>query len=581
MDKNDKLKLSEKISMSVFALCFIGIAFSTGIINRFNIESIRLFNVELSSVSFSGITTSLETIIAVYLTIHYRKAGFICSVILQGIYVLVMSSTVFMTQNMSAVPGVSIILCSIAAVCIIRKYASENSKKEQQLYDLAFTDSLTKLPNRREFQISLEDAIVDKSVDKFAVVFIDFDNFKNLNDAMGHTVGDDFLRTAVIRWQRVTKESDFLIRQGGDEFAIIIKGYKSREELYNHVCEFSDVLGGGFVSGDKSFYLSASFGIALYPDDSTDSEELQRYADMAMYDAKRNPKTHVCFYDKNLDEKMSRYIIVEHRLREALSKGDFYLMYQPQYCINPKKLRGFETLMRMRTDNGKEQIGPGEFIPVAEKCGFITEIDKWVLKQALGEFKSVLDSGHSELMLAINISISHLLSANFIDDVRDALESTDFPPQNLEIELTESVLISSIARAVDILDELKEMGITIALDDFGTGYASLSYLTKLPIDLLKVDKSFVDILLNNDGSDSVNRDGSSFIEAIISMGHVLDFEVISEGVECESQLEILKRIKCDFIQGFLWGKPLNLNEVQQLVSGTDKAAITVTESETA
>ena len=263
-----------------------------------------------------------------------------------------------------------------------------------------------------------------------------------------------------------------------------------------------------------------------------------------------------------MTDTIENSVSLEQKIRIALEENNLYFVLQPQYNTKTKKIRGFEALARMKDEYGNI-ISPASFIPVAEKTGLITSIDNWVIRNSMIFFKSVLDITNEKLMLSVNISVLHLLNKGFLDEIQQMLSETKFPPNNLEIEITESVFISSMSKAIDTLNELKRIGVCIALDDFGTGFSSLSYLSKLPIDLLKIDKSFIDELL-------VSESGRNYVAAIISIGHIMNFSVISEGVESQKQLDILDSLGSDYMQGYLWGRPMLPKDAVKLLGISDE-----------
>ena len=332
--------------------------------------------------------------------------------------------------------------------------------------------------------------------------------------------------------------------------------------MEHKIKKYSSAISSRFTINNNYFYVSASFGVALYPKDSKDSSEIFRYADVAMYFSKNSGNVNISMYNRSMTDTIENSVALEQKIRIALEENNLYFVLQPQYNTKTKKLRGFETLARMKDEYGNI-ISPASFIPVAEKTGLINSIDNWVIRNSMLFLKKVIDITNEKLMLSVNISILHLLNKGFLDEIQQMLDETKFPPNNLEIEITESVFISSMSKAIDTLNELKKIGVCIALDDFGTGYSSLSYLSKLPIDILKIDKSFIDELL-------VSESGRNYVAAIISIGHIMNFSVISEGVENQKQLDILDSLGSDYMQGYLWGKPMLPKDAVKLLGISDE-----------
>lgn len=521
-------------------------------------KDIPIFNNSYISIhTLSGIIITICTFILVYMTVTLKKAGFIFSLVCSMSFFIFTIFVAIYTYNYQLIAGSSQYALALVTVCLIHFFMHRNDKFQKNLYDIAYYDSLTEIPNRQFFNEFVDKQTSCTDVTKFALIFADFDNFKKINDTLGHKTGDQIIKKVVKIWLAELKKDDKLFRIGGDEFAIVINNFKDNNELIERINSLSRSIENNIDVNDSNVFLSVSFGISIYPDDATETASLMKYADIAMYNAKYDDSVICCFFDEEMYMARKRNVEVERILRTALRENGFSLVFQPQYYINPKLLRGFECLLRLK-DPANASIGPAEFIPIAEKSGLIIEIDKWVLQNSMITFKPLLDKDPN-LLLTINISVPHLIHPDFISDVTDIIEKTNFPPKNLEFEITETVLIESIAKAADIIVKIKEMGIAIALDDFGTGYASLRYLTKLPIDILKVDKCFTDILVDE-------QSRTNFIEAIISMGHVLNFQIVSEGVELQEQLDILKSLKCDCIQGYIWGRPSSIIDASKLVN---------------
>lgn len=507
--------------------------------------------------SFQGVISVLQIVIAVIM-VTVSKEGYQVGVLLFALNTVIITVRTINTRNLGSMPGIAMAAAGAIIIFIVHNYIEQLFVKEQQLYDLAHKDALTDLPNRRALKQKMASAALKASENgsRFAIVMIDLDNFKNVNDTLGHDWGDKVLAGISERWKELMTERDFFSRLGGDEFALIIEDYDGLEELDNHLKDILNVVRDKFVLKGKDYYISASIGVALYPNDTEDISQLLKYADMAMYTAKYQGKKRICYFDSMMNDVIESSVEIESIIRRAVATDMFTLVYQPQYTAETKKLRGFETLIRLSDGKGK-QVSPGEFIPVAEKSSLIIDVDKWVLRNALKQFKLVVKE-YPDIIISINISAIHMLDKNFLQDLDDILSETKFPVKNLELELTESVFVDSLDKAKDIMAKIKSRGIKIALDDFGTGYSSLSYLKELPIDLLKIDKAFVDTITNGSKEES-------FVAAIISLGKVMQFEVISEGVEEEKQLEVLKKLGCDYIQGFLWGKPLKYEEALRII----------------
>lgn len=549
----DKEELSKTISIILLAILFVGLVVLQGRIAMLDqngeLEIYAFFK------SIQGIISVCQIVDAVIM-VTISKKGYYTSVILFAINAVIITVKTINARDLGSVPGLAITIAGAIIMFIVHNYIMKLSAKEQELYELAHTDALTELPNRRALKNHMAKMSALGTEERFAVVIIDLDNFKNINDTLGHDWGDKVLEGISERWKKLVTKDDFVARLGGDEFAVLIENYDSLTTLDEHLKDMLNAVRDKFILKGKEYYVSASIGVALFPGDSTDTSQLLKYADMAMYAAKYQGKKRICYFDSMMNDVVENSVEMESIIRRAVSTDMFTLVYQPQYSTKDKKLRGFETLIRLSDDKGK-QVSPGQFIPVAEKSSLIIDVDKWVLNNALNQFKPVVEQ-YPEIVLSINISASHMLDKNFLSDLDGIIEKVGFPVKNLELELTESVFVDSLDKAKDIMRQIKERGIMIALDDFGTGYSSLSYLKELPIDLLKIDKAFVDSI--NDGQKE-----ESFVAAIISLGKLMQFEVISEGVEEQYQLDILKNMGCDYIQGFIWGKPLKFEEALRVI----------------
>ncbi len=440
-----------------------------------------------------------------------------------------------------------------------------NYKVIDRLRKMSYTNSLTGLPNRYALTDRISD-LIDRDVE-FAAVAIDINDFRHINDTLGFEAGNRVLLEVARRFRALKPADDedlrvYLCCIGGDEFFLVISGYKSEKELEDTVLSYNNALKSIMNVEGCDLYVSASFGYAVYPADAEAADTIISYANAAMKQIKKaNSSEHVLKFTPDLIGN-ERILEIENLIRGALENDTIFFNLQPQYDMS-HELRGFEALARM-TDNDGNVIGPDEFIPVAEEVGLIDRVDGMVARKAAMFFGELLKKTDKKLTLSLNASVRHMMKSDFLDEIRQILNDSGVPPAQLEIEITESIMIDSVDKALRCIDELKKMGIQIAIDDFGTGYSSLSYLNRFPANLLKIDKSFIDAMNTSESS-------RQYVAAIISMGHVMGFDVISEGVEAFDQLETLKDIECDFIQGFIWGRPLSEQAVIELVDNIGKA----------
>lgn len=424
------------------------------------------------------------------------------------------------------------------------------------------TDVVTGLLNRRGLYQKLIALIENEK--PFQLIYFEIANFKLLNDSFGHVYGDLVLKKITKLLQDYFGEKGTVVRSGGSEFVVILKDSADAEKDANHILQ---ILAEKIILSEDSdvhdCYLTVFAGISSYPDNSANYEELINFADMAMLEAAKKNSAHAVLFEPSMEERAKRQMEIERLIKAGLENDYFYLMYQPQFMLDGKKLRGFESLIRMKLPDGTI-ISPGEFIPVAEKGKNIVLIDEYVLRRATREFKGIV-AKNPELMISVNVSAKNIGSPDFPEKVKEIIEEIGFPAKNLEIEITEYSMVQSVKVTVDNIKKLRVLGIQVALDDFGTGYTSLNYLSQMPVNLLKIDKSLIDDIEQDEQK-------CKFVNAIIAMGHIMGCEVISEGVENEMQLEKLKENDCDLIQGYDWGKPLPFDAARSLSEETEKSA---------
>lgn len=463
-------------------------------------------------------------------------------------------SKIVMTGSLQSLPGlVSSAMSALAAIVVFVAYRRSAKR--------ARVDFVTDVGNRRAFVEDVEARISEGR--PFHLACVELESFKHINDIYGIQTGDFILRKSAENIVAVAGRSDTVYRMTGATFAIIVDGVVPPEQMLADVVRTGDEsipIPSHMVAeseGEKSCKIPLFVGASAYPADSSDSTELLKHADIALSCAKKRGERKACFFDSTLENEELKRLEAELLVRESLEKGYFYLVYQPQYTLAGKTLRGFETLIRCRRPDGS-LVSPGYFIPAAEQSGLIFEIDDYVLRRAMREFKPVVDRTGRNIIVSVNVSAKNASSPGFAGKVLSLLSETGFPPFNLEIEITEYSLAESLDTTVENIAALREKGVQIALDDFGTGYTSIAQLLKLPINLLKIDKSLIDGIESN----QMNRD---LVDSVIYMGHVMNCEVISEGVESERQLALLAEHKCDFVQGFVWGRPMDYAQAADIV----------------
>ena len=447
----------------------------------------------------------------------------------------------------------------LTGVVIVFHDVSEAKAMATKMAHLAQHDSLTNLPNRVLLNDRIAQAITlaNRHHTHLALLFLDLDNFKHINDSLGHATGDKLLRLVTERLKECVRESDTVSRVGGDEFVILLAENKNSEDAGVSAQKILDALQAMHLIGKSQLHITTSIGISVYPADGINAETLIKSADTAMYHAKGKGRNNYQFFKSEMNTRAVERLIIENNLRLALEKQQFILYYQPKVNLNTGQITGVEALLRWQHDEWGE-IVPDIFVPVAEDTGLIIPIGRWVLRQACMQAKIWQGAGLQDITLAINISAQEFLQKDFVAGVRAILIETGLAAHFLELEITESVLMRDAECSKNILQQLKKMGIKLAVDDFGTGYSSLSYLQRFPIDVLKIDRSFVQNI------ESAQDDGI-IVSAIISMGNSLKLKVVAEGVETPSQLAFLKARQCEEGQGYFFSHPLIAENFAELL----------------
>jgi diguanylate cyclase (GGDEF)-like protein/PAS domain S-box-containing protein len=427
---------------------------------------------------------------------------------------------------------------------------SDRKRIESRLEHLVLYDPLTCLPNRVKVLQHIEQLIAQAPLSTIVAVAIDVDNFKYVNDFFGHGPGDRLLQAVSGRLGGDLEEGDLLGHLGGDDFLIISVTDDPVATIARLARRVEEALARTFVIDQSELFISLSQGIALYPDHATDPSNLLTAAQAAAYEAKEAGRATTVVYSERVRDRRAGRLAIETDLRRAVDRGELFIEYQPRLSVEGQRLLGMEALLRWdHPEMGR--IPPSHFIPIAEESGLIVPIGHWVLETACKQAREWMLAGFPDLKVAINLSVRQFRDAGLLTKVVNALDTSGLPAQNLELEITESGLMSELDRAIDLLEDLKRLGITIAIDDFGTGYSSLSYLKRLPIDLLKIDQSFIAGL-------SENADDRAICQAIVSMAFSLGLETVAEGVETEGQLECLREIGCHEVQGYLFARPLSV-----------------------
>ncbi|MDX1695034.1 MAG: EAL domain-containing protein [Ketobacteraceae bacterium] len=427
---------------------------------------------------------------------------------------------------------------------------SEKRKQEELIRYQAYHDDLTGLPNRTLFNDRLTHALKKRSRDgaKLAVFYLDLDGFKTINDSLGHLVGDGLLVQVSRRLVDTLRGEDTVARLGGDEFIILVDAVCSHADVARLAERVLQVIQKPFYLEGQELYISTSIGVSVYPDDGQSEELLTRNADIAMYKAKDQGRNCFHFYTTALERLAKHRLALETKLRSAVKAGAFELYYQPKICLQGMRLKGFEALLRWE-DEEQGFIGPDTFIPVAESTGLIMAIGEWVLKEACLQARRWVDEGFHDVYIAVNLSAKQFQKPDLVEQVLHFIDTSGIERRHLAVEITESMVMHNVNGAAEILKKFRDEGILVCMDDFGTGYSSLNYLKTLPIDVLKIDRTFI-----KDVTES--EDDRAIASSIITLGHNLGLKVVAEGVETEDHVRFLKEQHCDIAQGYHYGRPL-------------------------
>jgi len=561
-----------------------------------------LFGIAINNYIFSGLTVQGQVFVNTYLSVRTMKRGFITAVLLNAAGICMALIGMITGGNQNTLPGIVTYFGSTIIAIVIYyykkglfenftvlteqkeeitalyeeltasqvklkqqneqliKYTNVMKNNEKKLERMAYYDVLTGLPNRKMIIKKLDQLIKSsaKLGSRFSLVYIDIDNFKEINDLMGHQIGDMILKAAAECWKSGMDSRDLLGRLGGDEFAVVIRRDLSREEILEYIKGLKGAVSDVFKFNAREFNINASYGIAMYPEDGESTEDLMKHADMALETVKKSGKNGIEFYHNEMQKSMLERVRLEDGLKSAILNDELYVVFQPQYYCGDHRIRGFEALARWESSS-LGTVSPAQFITIAEQTGLIIDIGEWILRTVLKKFKKIQSSNIRDYILTINISVVQLLQPSFVKMVENVLKETGFDSRYLEFEITESVFISYPEKAIETLNQLKEMGIRIALDDFGTGYASLKYLQLLPIDTLKIDRTFVSRIGDQESGDHI-------VGSLISLAHNLGLLVVAEGVENMKQLNFLKEHNCDCVQGFLLSRPLEDDKFAELIA---------------
>jgi diguanylate cyclase (GGDEF)-like protein len=447
-------------------------------------------------------------------------------------------------------------------VVLVFHDVSDARKMAHRMTYLAEHDFLTDLPNRLLLTDRLRQALhsAKRNGTNLALMFVDIDHFKNINDTLGHEIGDQLLKQIASTLSNCLRNTDTISRQGGDEFIILLPDIADDYAPADIAGKLLDVCSTLYMVGDSELSVTASIGIAVYPNDGNTADLLIKNADTAMYYAKSAGRNNFQFFTQEMTQRVTEQMALENSLRKAISNNELVLHYQPMLSISTGEIQGVEALIRW---NHPEWglIGPDRFIPVAEAGGLINSIGNWVLRQACRQNRIWQDMGLPPIRVSINLSVLQFRQPDFLQEITQILLQSGMTPNYLILEVTESISLQGQAEVISWLNTLKEMGVSLAVDDFGTGYSSLSYLKRLPVDIIKIDKSFIRDIASDPND-------AAIIIAIISMAHSLKLSVTAEGVETSQQLDFLKANGCDCVQGFMFSHPLPAEDLAALLQNS-------------
>ncbi|MCI2254722.1 EAL domain-containing protein [Domibacillus sp. PGB-M46] len=432
---------------------------------------------------------------------------------------------------------------------------SDQRSAEAEAKRLAHQDALTGVANRYAYYTRMVSVIETSQTynQKLAVFLLDLDRFKQINDTFGQKAGDELLMDLTSRLKRLLGNKDMIARLGGDEFSLTLTHLHHEREAFQVAEAVISSFSTPFHIAGQDIYISASMGISFFPEDGRDVETLIRHADKAMYHSKQTGRNRFSVYREEMNEETKEALTMEMELRRAIERNELVLHYQPQVDTVSKRAAGAEALLRWHNKH-YGCVPPAVFIPLAEKTGLIIPIGKWIIRQVCRELHILSRHGFTDLPIAVNISALQFLQDGFVETVQAILYEENILPERLELELTESTVMPDAPSSIQKLDQLKGLGFRLSIDDFGTGYSSLSYLRRFPIDQLKIDRSFIQLM-------DEDEDDASIVEAIITMAHRLHLKVVAEGVENERQFRMLQEESCDIVQGYFYSKPISLSEL--------------------
>ena len=508
---------------------------------------------EIEQKTFSELAPSLDP----------QKLGQMCDSLMNKIRPMVSFETTFTRKDGSTYPAECKLQLvepenSKSEILVWVQDISERKQMENTIRQMAYYDSLTGLPNRNLLNDRLAVALANaaRNNHKVAILFLDLDHFKTINDSLGHEAGDQLLQQVSLRIKKVLRKQDTIARMGGDEFIILIPGLTDTDHTARLAEKILDAVTPVMKIGDNELYIGCSIGISIFPDDGMEIKTLLKNSDLAMYRAKEKGRNTFQLYTPAMNFKAMERLAVEKNLRKALDREEFELHYQPKINLKSGEIVGMEALIRWDSPE-LGMVMPHQFIPIAEETRLIIQMGHWVLLTACRQSQTWREAGLPQIPISVNLSVVQFTHPNLVSEISRVLKQTKFPPRFLELEITESVLMQDTTLAVSILNKLSERGIKISIDDFGTGFSSLNYLKNLPLDYLKIDQTFI--------KDFNLQTNSAITKAIVTLAQSLNMKTIAEGVETSEQRKFLAELNCDEAQGYLFSKPISSEEMEKLL----------------
>ncbi|MDD3660746.1 MAG: EAL domain-containing protein [Lachnospiraceae bacterium] len=571
-------KKSRVITIIISCLIYMLMSFALRI-NSVEPNDFLINQVEIKGFVLRGVITQVQILVSVYIVLKLNKEGYITALVLNTYSLFMAVFFLIRSRTVDSLPGVISYIAVMIIITLIMEFKNqvfhylkkiEDQKidleiSKQKLYDLAYYDPVTRLANMKLYIEELKESIKEAGQENrhIAVVCIDLDSFKTINDTMGYYAGNDVLSEFADRFIRVLNDNALVSRSGGDEYFILLRDMETVEELKAAVKDLMCIFNRSVKINGIDFHITGSVGVSVFPYDGEEADQLIKNANLAMFEAKNNGKNKVIFCTNEMKEVVNRKMILTNHLYQALEKHELFLHFQPQIAAEDRKINGFEALIRWNHPT-MGLISPGEFIPIAEQTGLIKPIGLWVFRQACEECMQCDSEEKEQIRIAINLSMEQLREVNIVKQFHKIIKEIGIEANKIEIEITESIAFNKEFDVLHVLNELKRVGFLIAIDDFGKEYSSLNRIRSFPVDRLKIDMDFVH------GISSGNHKDRAVVKTIIQLAKNLGVKVLAEGVETQEQYQFLKEHGCDEMQGFFFHKGMTAQEAGNLLAGKRK-----------